>query len=238
MKSRVRVFLLLCTAVIICILIYIMFRYQNTSPERLPDRYDAAVEQVHSTADQDNDGIDDQADILQGALDYIASRPKYESRYYQTGYPDDEYGVCTDVVANALKNAGYDLMTLVQEDIRKNPGDYDIDVPDPRIDFRRVRNLKVYFDHSAQNLTTDISAIEEWQGGDIVIFQSHIGIVSDRRNENGVPYVIHHNDPWQKAYEEDILEKRDDIAGHYRIAGEQDKNTVQKISDTVQNEKH
>ena len=33
--------------------------------------------------------------------------------------------------------------------------------------------------------------------------------------------------------QEDILEKRDDIAGHYRIAREQDKNTVQKISDTV-----
>ena len=65
---------------------------------------------------------------------------------------------------------------------------------------------------------TDISAIEEWQGGDIVIFKNHIGIVSDRRNENGVPYVIHHNDPWQRTYEEDILEDREDIVGHYRVA--------------------
>jgi len=55
-----------------------------------------------------------------------------------------------------------------------------------------------------------------WQGGDIVILKKHIGIVSDRRNKNGVPYVIHHNDPWQKSYEQDILEKRDDIVGHYR----------------------
>ena len=59
---------------------------------------------------------------------------------------------------------------------------------------------------------------EQWQGGDIVIFERHIGIVSDRRNKNGVPYVIHHNDPWQTAYEQDILEERTDIVGHYRIS--------------------
>lgn len=30
--------------------------------------------------------------------------------------------------------------------------------------------------------------------------------------------VIHHNSRFQKSYEEDILEKRDDITGHYRIS--------------------
>ena len=89
---------------------------------------------------------------------------------------------------------------------------------DANIDFRRVRNLKVFFSHTAAALTTDVSEIEEWQGGDIVIFERHIGIVSDRRNKNGVPYIIHHNDPWQTAYEQDILEKRIDIVGHYRIS--------------------
>lgn len=197
---------------------YLFARYQHTSPKRLPDRYGAEIPQVHSSVDKDNDGIDDQTDILQGALDYVASRPKYKSKYYQTGYPNDGYGVCTDVVAFALKNAGYDLMTLVQQDIEANPADYDIDEPDQNIDFRRVKNLRVYFSHSAISLTTDISAIEEWQGGDIVIFKNHIGVVSDRRNENGVPYVIHHNDPWQRTYEEDILEDREDIVGHYRVA--------------------
>ena len=34
----------------------------------------------------------------------------------------------------------------------------------------------------------------------------------------GVPYVIHHDSPWQLAYEQDILEKRNDIVGHYRIS--------------------
>ena len=72
-------------------------------------------------ADKDGDGIDDQADILQSALDYIAAKPKYKSKYYRTGYPDDGY-------------------------------------------------------------------------------------------------VIHHNSPWQKKYEQDILEKREDLVGHYRIS--------------------
>lgn len=216
-EEKIRIILIMCLLAIICICGYTFFRYQNTSSERLPDRYDGVIEQIHSTVDKDSDGIDDQIDILQGALNYIASKPKYKSKYYQTGYPNDEYGVCTDVVANALNNAGYDLMILIQEDIKANPNDYNIDEPDINIDFRRVRNLKVYFSHSAISLTTDISAIEEWQGGDIVIFQNHIGIVSDRRNRNGVPYVIHHNDPWQKTYEQDILENRDDIIGHYRI---------------------
>ena len=45
-----------------------------------------------------------------------------------------------------------------------------------------------------------------------------IGIVSDKRNDRGVAYVIHHNSPFQIAYEEDILEKRDDMTAHYRVS--------------------
>ena len=218
MKNRMKTLLTICVIAIVCVCIYLLFRYQNTSSERLPNKYSAVIKQFHSTTDKDHDETDDQMDILQGALDYIATRPKYKSKYYQTGYPNDEYGVCTDVVAFALRDAGYDLMNLIQEDIKANPKEYNIDKPDRKIDFRRVKNLKIYFSHSAISLTTDISAIEEWQGGDIVIFQNHIGIVSDRRNENGVPYVIHHNDPWQKTYEQDILESRNDLVGHYRMS--------------------
>lgn len=199
------------------ILAYATFRYQRTSASRLADKYGVDVVQIRSSVDKDNDGIDDQTDILEGALTYVASKPKYKSKYYSTGYSDDGYGVCTDVVANALRSAGYDLMTLVEEDIKNHSNDYNIDHPDINIDFRRVTNLKIYFSHTALNLTTDIFRVEEWQGGDIVVFKSHIGIVSDRRNEDGVPYVIHHNDPWQVAYEQDILEDRDDIVGHFRI---------------------
>ena len=189
----------------------------SSAPVQAKENKDFGIADFHSTVDKDGDGIDDQTDILQGALQYVSGRPKYKSRYYETGYPDDGYGVCTDVVAQAMKGAGYDLMELVAADIAAHPEDYEVPEPDSRIDFRRVRNLQVYFARTAASLTTDPFAVEEWQGGDIVLFKSHMGIVSDRRNERGVPYVIHHNDPWQKAYEEDILEDRDDITGHYRV---------------------
>jgi uncharacterized protein YijF (DUF1287 family) len=87
------------------------------------------------------------------------------------------------------------------------------------IDFRRVKNLIVYFKHTAIELTIDVNDIIEWQRGDIVIFEKHIGVVvSDKRNDNGVAYVIHHYSSNQASYEEDILESRNDIVGHYRIS--------------------
>ena len=177
---------------------------------------DFGIKTYISTSDGDSDGIDDQSDILAGARKYVATKPRYESRYYNGGYPDDGFGVCTDVVANAFLNAGYDLMKLVSADIKRSPADYGSDVGDDNIDFRRVRNLLVYFRHTAAELTTDISEIDEWQGGDIVVFEGHIGIVSDRRNKNGTPLVIHHGSQNETQNEQDILELRDDIVAHFR----------------------
>ncbi len=192
--------------------------YQNTSYKRPKNKYMKKVESYVSPIDADGDGTDDQTDILEGALYYISSSPKYKSEYYATGYSNNEYGVCTDVVAHACLNAGYDLMELIQTDITSNANDYDIEKADPNIDFRRVKNLKIYFSHTAKTLTTDIYDIKEWQGGDIVVFENHIGIVSDRRNRKGVSYVIHHSGPYQRYYEEDILERRNDIVAHFRIS--------------------
>jgi uncharacterized protein len=213
MKKRI-ITILLC--IIIIVLIFVVIKYQNTSSKR-PQNY-IELSQIQSTIDKDKDGIEDQTDILENALVYVDTHPKYKSKYYETGYPDDHYGVCTDVVAFVLKNSGYNLQILLEKDITEHPENYDIDEPDSNIDFRRVKNLYVYFLNNTINLTTDVNDYEEWQGGDIVVFKHHIGIVSDRRNFNNVPYVIHHNDCWQKKYEEDILEKRTDIIGHFRIS--------------------
>ena len=170
--------------------------------------------------DIDKDGIDDQTDILNNVREYIKTKPKYKSKYYGTGYPNDEYGVCTDVVAFGLKDAGYDLMELVNKDVSNYKEKYNIETIDKNIDFRRVRNLDVYFRNNHIVLTTDLSQIEEWQGGDIIVFKDHIGIISDKRNKNGVPFLIHHANPMQVTYEEDVLELygQDHIIGHYRIS--------------------
>lgn len=216
MKKRIILFCALFV-VISSFAVYILYTF-NYLPHRKYTNKDFNIETYISNVDKDNDSIDDQTDILENVRKYIAKNPKYKSKYYSTGYPNDQYGVCTDVVANGLKGAGYDLMELVDKHIRSNRDKYDIETVDKNIDFRRVRNLDVYFGNTAITLTTDITKIAEWQGGDIVVFKKHIGIVSDRRNKNGVPFVIHHANPYQKYYEEDILESRDDIIGHYRVS--------------------
>ncbi len=203
--------------IILVVIIYLLYIF-NYIPHKKYTNADFNIETYKSNIDFDNDGIDDQTDVLDGGKNYVARNPKYKSKYYETGYPNDEYGVCTDVVAFGLNNAGYDLMTLVNEDIKNNIDSYNIEVIDKNIDFRRVKNLKIYFERNAISLTTDVSKIEEWQGGDIIIFENHIGVISDSRNKNGVPFVIHHANPFQKYYEEDILETRNDIVGHYRIS--------------------
>ena len=203
--------------ILIITIAYILYLF-NYIPHKKYTNEDFCIETYISGVDMDGDGIDDQTDILNNVRKYIETKPKYKSKYYETGYPNDEYGVCTDVVAFGLLDAGYDLMTLVNEDIQANKEKYNIEVIDKNIDFRRVKNLQVYFENNAISLTTDITDIKEWQGGDIVIFKNHIGIVSDKRNKKGITFIIHHANPFQKYYEEDILEYMNDIVGHYRIS--------------------
>ena len=217
MKKKILIIVTNFLIVLLIVVLYALYRF-NYIPHKKYTNEDFNIKTYISKTDKDNDGIDDQTDILNNARDYIKTNPKYKSKYYATGYPNDEYGVCTDVIAFGLKGAGYDLMNLVNEHIKSNRNLYDIDVIDKNIDFRRVQNLKVYLDNNAIVLTKDINKIKEWQGGDIVVFKNHIGIVSDKRNKKGISFIIHHANPYQRYYEEDILEYRNDIIGHYRIS--------------------
>ena len=218
MQKR-KLIIILSVIFILLMFFIICFLYDlNIIPHRKYTNKDFGIATYISLVDKDNDGIDDQTDIINNTRKYIDTKPKYQSKYYATGYPDDEFGVCTDVVAFSLKDSGYDLMDLVYNHVKENRELYNIDTIDKNIDFRRVVNLDVYFKNTAIVLTNDINKIDEWQGGDIVVFKKHIGIVSDKRNKNGVPFIIHHANPYQVHYEEDILEQRDDIIGHYRIS--------------------
>ena len=217
--NKKKIIFLLSSMIAIFIIIILAYEF-NMIKHKQYTNSDFNIETYISNLDKDNDGIDDQTDVLNNVRMYISTNPKYKSKYYETGYPNDDYGVCTDVVINGLKGAGYDLMELVNEDIIKNQEKYNIEIIDKNIDFRRVRNLAVYFENNSISLTTDLSQIEQWQGGDIVIFKNHIGIISDKRNKKGIPFLIHHANPFQLDYEEDILELygTDSIIGNYRIS--------------------
>lgn len=190
----------------------------NVLPKATYTNDSFGFESIISDHDANHDGVDDQSDILLSAKAYLRTKPKYKSKYYGSGYPDDEYGVCTDVVAFALLHSGYDIMMLLNVDVKQNRDAYTIEVVDKNIDFRRVQNLHVYFKRHAQSLTMDINDHQAWQGGDIVVFKRHIGIISNIRNKQGIPYVLHLANPYQIRTEEDILEKSSsEIVGHYRI---------------------
>lgn len=204
--------LIVLTIFIVLIILFVFFDYIIFNKYYNND--DFGIDTYISQVDYDHDGIDDQTDILNGARNYVLTKPKYKSKYYSGGFPDDGYGVCTDVVVQAFLAAGYNLRELVDQDIRANRLDYNIKVVDKNIDFRRVRNLEVFFKKYATSLTTDKSEIDKWQGGDIVIFQDHIAIVSDKRNKQGVSYIIHN--AGQIHYEEDGMRRYDKIVGHYR----------------------
>lgn len=188
-----------------------------------------SIDKIVIDSDKDNDGILDLDDIVQGARKDAANKPKYKSVYYEGGYPPDNQGVCSDVVWRALKNAGYNLKDMIDKDIRENIEDYPRvgESPDPNIDFRRVKNLNVFFSKYADHLTLelksgDVENLKEWQGGDIVIFKAkydHIVIVSDKRKINGVPYIIHNSGPYTKE-KGDLEWWMPYIVGHYRFPKE------------------
>ena len=208
-------YLILLIIIILIILIYLILDYLSLIPHKTFSNADFNISSYQSKIDKDNDGLDDQTDILLNARNYIETKPKYKSKYYSTGYPSDNYGVCTDVIGFALLNAGYDIKELLNKDVLENKDIYNIETVDKNIDFRRVNNLKTYFERNALKLTLDLNDVKEWQGGDIVVFPKHIGIVSDKRNKKGIPYLIHHGG--QIVYEEDVL-NRYQIVGHYRIS--------------------
>lgn len=210
--KKIIYFIFVLLFLVMITLILYMF---NVIPHRQFTNEDFGIETYKSLIDKDGDGIDDQTDFLQSVRNYIATKPKYKSKYYRTGYPDDGFGVCTDVIAFGLRGAGYDLMELVNADIKANKKIYQVDIVDKNIDFRRVNNLRIFFERNAKSLTTDLTDIKEWQGGDIIVFKTHIGVVSDKRNWRGIPFIIHNGG---FHFEEDILEYRTDIVGHFRMS--------------------
>ena len=204
------------SAVLLCILfcgLFVWFFY----PGRTYKARHFGIETVKSSVDYNKNGIDDYTDILMGAKKDAENRPRYDGAYVEGGYPEDNVGVCTDVVWRSFKNAGYNLRDMVDRDIKRRPNAYArIKKPDSNIDFRRVPNLHIFFEEYAISLTTDITKIDQWQPGDIVIFKNdkHIGIISDKRNSKGVAYLIHNGG--QLKREEDYL-SRSEIIAHYRF---------------------
>ena len=99
-----------------------------------PEGYTAeqlGIEELYSMRDENGNGTDDYHDFVAGARAYVESGPLYQSIYYAGGYPDDEHGVCTDVIWHAFAHAGYTRKDMVEEDIAADPQAYGIEMAIP-----------------------------------------------------------------------------------------------------------
>lgn len=169
--------------------------------------------------------------IAAGAQSVVARKSRYYETYETIKYPGGDvpadYGVCTDLVIRAFRNAGVDLQMLLHEDRKKNPAAYptqlwDYKKPDANIDHRRCQNLAVFLARRAVTLTTAITSnkLTQWQPGDVVFFVKegarhpwHVAIISDERDNDRMPMIYHLFPPHARI---DRLDEFGPIHSHFR----------------------
>ena len=161
--------------------------------------------------DRDGDGIPDILDTLVGALKLVQNAAKYDGRYFPVPYPGGDvpaaFGVCTDVVIRAMRNAGIDLQREIMRHVLANRRLYPwIVKPDTNIDHRRVRNMIVYFMATYTLLDRGFSAANRgtYLPGDVIFMDTlpkagpdHVGVVSEELDAAGNPMIINN---WNTGY--------------------------------------
>ncbi|GFP27162.1 uncharacterized protein HKBW3S43_00144 [Candidatus Hakubella thermalkaliphila] len=175
-----------------------------------------------------------QQKILADAKKQITEHIINKAGYYEGGYPPPGEGLATDVIARALRSAGYDLRELMYQDMKAYPQDYpwklyEIKTVDKNIDFRRTPHQEAFFKKYGLDLTNELKPgdpenLAQWLPGDIVFFSTkgddwsdHVAIVSDTLSPEGVPLVIHSAPDPGYVVEADIMTNpKYKIVGHYR----------------------
>jgi len=181
----------------------------------------ALTEQATPAAqDRDRDGIVDSLDVLMGARKTVLNADAYVGGYESLRYPmgdvPRERGVCTDVIVRALRNAGVDLQAALHQDIARSRRSYPMvkGSGDANIDHRRVKTLLPYLRRHLDAHTAALDdAADPVRPGDLVLFDTfpsrsgpdHIGIVSDRVGESGLPLVINNWTDGTVTAEMDLL---------------------------------
>jgi uncharacterized protein len=146
------------------------------------------------------------SDVASAAHRQIGVTVRYEPSYQDIPYPGGDIpilgGVCTDVIVRALRDARHiDLQREVHEDMLAHRDAYPKrwfqfgTAVDASIDHRRVPNLMVYFSRHGYGIPISDVA-DQYLPGDIVAWSLsgtilHIGIVSNDRDHDGYPLVIH-----------------------------------------------
>lgn len=166
--------------------------------------------------------------LIAAALEQINVTLIYDPSYRRLAYPNGDiprmFGVCTDVIIRAYRDAlGIDLQKRVHEDMRsafsRYPTTWGLKGPDRNIDHRRVPNLRVFFARHGQSLSVSDDPAD-YAPGDIVTQtvgggRPHIGIVTHLKSADGKRPLIVHNIGWGTRLEDVLFDFP--ITGHYRF---------------------
>ena len=147
----------------------------------------------------------DEITLWDAAIALTNNRVTYDPSYFSIPYPNGDVpadkGVCTDVIIRAYRKVGIDLQKEVHEDMKKNfnlyPNKWKLTKPNKNIDHRKVPNLMTFFSRFG---TTNVISKNpaDYKPGDIVARNlggnlKHIGIVINKKSEDGARYRIVHN---------------------------------------------
>ncbi|CAH8292585.1 hypothetical protein EV196_10354 [Mariniflexile fucanivorans] len=168
-----------------------------------------------------------QATLSEAALELTKQKVTYDPSYFSIPYPNGDVpankGVCTDVVIRAYRKMGVDLQKEVHEDMKVHfnmyPKIWGLKATDNNIDHRRVPNLMTYFERKGAGKPITKNA-KDYLPGDIVCWNlggaiTHIGIVVNKKSNDGKRYLIVHNIGAGQVLEDCLFDFK--IIGHYRF---------------------
>jgi uncharacterized protein YijF (DUF1287 family) len=180
----------------------------------------ASISAVAADQGSVQDGFVDR--LIRAAVAQTEAAVTYDGSYRRSPYPGGDVpaniGVCTDVIIRAYRALGIDLQVRVHEDMRQSfhayPQIWGLSRADPNIDHRRVPNLQTYFSRKGAQVSAG-----SYEPGDMVTWMlpgnlPHIGLVTDRRSNDGQRWLIVHNIGRGPRVEDMLFDFP--ITGHYR----------------------
>ncbi|MEO7976292.1 DUF1287 domain-containing protein [Flavobacterium sp.] len=165
--------------------------------------------------------------LSEAAISIIDPSIDYDPAYFSIKYPNGDIppnkGVCTDVVIRTYRKLDIDLQKEVHEDMIVNFSKYPnlkkwgMTKTDTNIDHRRVPNLEVFFERRGTKLPVSEDP-KDYKTGEIVTWMingklPHIGIITNKKSEDGKRNLIVHNVGGGQVLEDCLFEYK--IVGHY-----------------------